>query len=110
MTPYAVLLVKPTDTEDIIRAAYHALARESHPDKFRNTTSYEAAQAELLWTAATTAYTLVKTESARAKWAAQQYLLSGMCATCSGYGVTGTRLAGRKIRVCASCSGEGRSR
>ena len=30
MTPYAVLLVRPTDTDAVVRKVYHALARANH--------------------------------------------------------------------------------
>ena len=33
MTPYAVLLVKSTDDDAVIRARFHALARNEHPTR-----------------------------------------------------------------------------
>jgi DnaJ-class molecular chaperone len=101
MTPYAVLLVKPTDSDEVIRKTYHRIAERNHPDA-------NGGVAGALWHAATAAYTTVKTEEKREAWAHKQALLSGLCTECEGYGVRGTRMFKGKIRVCAECKGEGR--
>lgn len=100
LTPYAVLLVKPTDDDRTIRAAYHEIAKESHPDR--------VVEARAVWELATQAYTAVKTQAAREAWAKTQALLSGACNACEGSGVTGTRLFKGKVRLCEVCRGEGR--
>lgn len=100
MTPYAVLLAKPTDDDNAIRAAYHVLARQLHPD-LGGPFSED-------WYKVTVAYTSIKTEEARKLWEGRQKGLSKVCTNCSGSGVKGTRLLGGKIRHCDVCKGEGR--
>lgn len=102
MTPYAVLLVKPTDSDEVIRRVYHDVARLEHPDVVEGGEPSEA------WYTAATAYTLIKTEDARQAWATRQASLSGLCGQCNGCGVQGTRMFKGKIRVCDTCKGEGR--
>lgn len=101
MTPYAVLLVKPTDTDELIRKTYHVQARKEHPDLVKVEPSDN-------WYIATTAYTAVKTETKRAAWMEKQSLLSGFCDPCGGSGVRGTRMFKGKIKICEVCKGEGR--
>lgn len=99
MTPFATLLVKPTDDDDVIRKAYHAIARRTHPDTNEPSTE---------WYTATAAYTAIKTAKARETWAKRQELLAGECDGCKGFGVKGTRMFKGKIRLCDICRGEGR--
>lgn len=101
MTPYAILLVKPTDDDATVRKAYHASIRTEHPDANEGATSDP-------WYEATAAYTLIKTAEKRAYWAAAARLLSGTCADCDGCGVKGTRLFKGRIRACEGCGGKGR--
>jgi DnaJ-class molecular chaperone len=101
MTPYAILMVRPSDSDASIRAAYHTQARRYHPDAVPG-------GAQPQWYTYTGAYQAIKTEAARAAWEARQALLSGRCLTCRGRGVAGSRAAGGKIRLCAVCGGEGR--
>ncbi len=103
MTPYAVLLVKPSDGDELIRKAYHAVARMEHPDR-------EVGQkmASELWYEATAAYAAIKTFELRRSWSRQQSLHAKLCAQCEGFGVVGTRLFKSSVRVCASCAGNGR--
>jgi DnaJ-class molecular chaperone len=102
VTPYATLLVKPTDDDAAIRSAYHALARKNHSDV---TVDHRPGPA---WFASTEAYNLVKTEGARAAWWLSQCSMAGLCGTCSGLGVTWHRTGWDKaVRICAACSGEG---
>lgn len=103
MTPYAVLLAKPTDTDETIRKLYHAIAREAHPDS-----AGPDMKPSDLWFAATEAYTAIKTEDRRARWEEQQALLSGRCTECEGSGVRGTRMFKGKIKLCGACKGGGR--
>lgn len=105
MTPYAVLLVKPTDPDDVIRRAYHVLARLSHPD-----TVGTGPAAREAWARATDAYNQVKTQDLRDALQKRSALLSGECARCKGAGVTGTRMFKGQIKPCEECKGEGRTR
>jgi len=102
MTPYAILLVKPTDDDKTIRKAYHVFAEAHHPDANQG-------QAGPVWFIATKAYNEVKTEELRGAWESRQSILAGLCATCKGCGVTGTRMLKGKIKLCKDCGGEGRT-
>lgn len=102
MTPYATLLVKPTDGDETIRKAYHVLAKQNHPDGAGWSGEPNAA-----WYATTAAYTAIKTFEARAAWKRQSDLLAGQCASCAGVGVLGTRMFKGKLRICMTCKGEG---
>lgn len=102
LTPYATLLVKPTDTDDVIRHEYHALARKQHPD-LRNDK-----EPGPRWQEVNEAYPLVETVSRRTAWAKAHAMKSGGCTKCVGSGVVGSRVAGGKIKVCVTCKGVGR--
>lgn len=108
MTPYAILGCRPLDTDETIRCAYHKFARHSHPDARLGLSAKIKEKLEAEWYTATTAYSAIKTLEKRADWDRQKSLLSGVCKKCTGDGVTGSRLAGGKIRVCSVCDGEGR--
>lgn len=99
MTPYAVLMVKPGATDEVVRAAYHVIARRAHPDARIGESSTED------WYCATEAYSAIKTDEKRKALEQRQKLLSGLCSECRGYGVVGWR-----VRVCDVCDGEGRLR
>ncbi len=105
MTPYAVLMVRPTDGDDTVRRAFHALARTSHPDSLRN-----GGEPGAEWHAAAAAYSAVKTAELRDRLDRYMRGLSGFCDACRGSGVRGTRAAGAKLRLCDRCGGEGRVR
>jgi hypothetical protein len=109
LTPYAVLKVKPTDTDDTIRAFYHIIARRTHPDAitYLPSTDEDALNKEE-WHAATAAYSAIKTEDKRAAWERERRLLSGRCVPCQGVGTQGTRRFKGTIRLCACCGGTGR--
>ena len=100
LTPYAVLLVKPTDTDEVIRKAYHALARTAHPD-------ITVGQA-IFWERYNSAYAAIETVEEREAWKKERSMLSGLCGACEASGVVGTRLFGGEIEVCAGCGGRGR--
>jgi DnaJ-class molecular chaperone len=100
MTPYAVLLAKPADSDDTIRKLYYAIANEEHPDR----TGVAVTER---WHAATEAYAAVKTEERRTAWLKQQRLLAKRCTSCDGFGVQGTRMFKGKIRLCDACDGNG---
>ena len=102
MTPYAVLLVKPGDTDEVIRKTYHELAKACHPD-----VHYDDAAKER-WFDATAAYGAVKTAALRAEWAKKQKLMAGLCDVCKGVGVVGTRMFKGRVHICAACNGYGR--
>jgi len=101
MTPYAVLLVKPTDADEVIRKAYHDVAKKIHPDKVGGAVGDG-------WHVYTMAYTAVKTAEKRDEWAKRQAALSGLCGGCEGSGVRGTRMFKGRVRRCEECGGEGR--
>jgi hypothetical protein len=101
VTPYAVLLVKPTDTDEVVRKAYHETARRDHPDA-------NGGRPGPMWHTATAAYAAIKTAAARESWAKRQSALSGRCELCDGCGVRGTRMFGGRIRACDGCGGAGR--
>jgi DnaJ-class molecular chaperone len=102
MTPYAVLLVRPSDGDSVIRAVFHELSKEQHPDKTDGVPGPR-------WYAVVDAYMAVRDEARREEWKAAQRMLSGFCKACNGYGVQGSRVLGRKIRPCEACGGEGRT-
>jgi hypothetical protein len=110
MTPYAVLLARPVDGDEVVRKLYHGIARCCHPDTRRGMS--QAAQADLTarWHTATEAYTAIKTYDRRDTWAREQALLSGGCEACGGCGVRGSRVGKGSVRLCEACGGEGRIR
>lgn len=108
MTPYAVLLAKPNDSDETIRRLYHAIARHCHPDACRGLLPYTTEKLNERWHTATEAYSAIKTPELRESWATRQKLLSGVCAACEGSGVAGTRMFKGTIRECKECKGEGR--
>jgi DnaJ-class molecular chaperone len=103
MTPYAVLLLTPRDSDDVVRAAFHALSRDQHPDR-------DGADGVpgTMWYAIVNAYTALKTTSSRAVYDRALKSLAGVCSTCGGYGTVGTRRFKGTIRLCTTCKGEGR--
>lgn len=101
MTPYAILKVKYTDADDVIRRAYYALIRTEHPDS-------GTGEPTELWYMATEAYNTVKLAVLRIGWEAKLHIQARICEKCRGYGVTGSRVGGIGIKVCAACKGEGR--
>ena len=105
MTPYAVLLVRAVDSDELIRKRFHVLARTQHPDR-----DGAAGHPGLDWFRISRAYSLIRTTGLRATWAREQKMLSGWCTACQGTGVTGSRVGGCKVRLCASCGGEGRTK
>jgi len=108
MTPYAVLLVRPSDADITIQHAFHSLSKRYHPDKFIDGVVPETAKTA--WYEANTAYGAIKTEELRTKFERQLKTLSGVCTRCDGFGVRGSRLGKAKIIVCDSCMGEGRTK
>jgi len=105
MTPYAVLMVKPGATDEVVRAAYHVIAKRTHPDARSGKSLTEFVQMTEDWYCATEAYSAIKTDEKRKALEQRQKLLSGLCSECRGYGVVGWR-----VRVCDVCDGEGRLR
>ena len=103
LSPYAVLLAKATDTDETIRALYHVIAKECHPDVVKT----EAAAAQ--WHAATEAYTAIKTLAARSDLLRRTALLAHRCGTCEGTGVVGSRSVKPGVRLCPACKGAGRA-
>jgi DnaJ-class molecular chaperone len=101
MTPFASLLVLPTDDDDRIRCAYHALSRLHHPDRAGGAPGPR-------WYEIAAAYAAVKTVAARARWAWEMELAAGSCPACAGYGVQGSRIT--KVRLCPACGGEGKEK
>lgn len=103
MTPYAILLVRPADTDATIRARYHQLIQDQHPDR-----GGASGVPGPLWYTYTEAYCAVKTAPVRAAWLAKHSVLRGLCKPCKGSGVAGSRVAGGKVKHCPACKGEGR--
>jgi DnaJ-class molecular chaperone len=103
MTPYATLLLRPSDSDDTVRARFHALSKHEHPDR-----PGAGGVPGTFWYVLTDAYASVKTAELRAGWERAQRSLSGLCPECDGFGVQGSRVAGGKIRVCDACEGQGR--
>lgn len=103
MTPYAELLVRPSDSDEVIRRWFHVLSRLEHPDR-------DGAQGHPgpHWYALTAAYGAIRTLGMRTAWAASQARLSGLCVVCGGFGVTGSRVGKALPKVCVACNGEGR--
>lgn len=105
MTPYAILLCRPSDADLTIRQRFHALSKAQHPDRAGG-----GGVPGPLWFVITTAYGLVKSSKAREAYAASLRGLSRLCPVCDGYGVRGSRAAGGRLRACDGCRGEGRVR
>jgi DnaJ-class molecular chaperone len=106
LTPYAALLLKPTATDDEVRARFHELAKDHHPDRYAlNATDGVPGP---LWHALVAAYTQVKTQTARSTWERQEALKAHRCTACRGQGVTGGKLSGG-VKICPACQGEGRA-
>jgi DnaJ-class molecular chaperone len=103
VTPYAVLLVRPSDDDLTIRKRFHVLSRTEHPDR-DGAGGAPGAQ----WYVLTAAYGAVKTLMLRRAWEASQKRLSGLCASCQGFGVTGSRVGRAVPRICGACGGLGR--
>ena len=101
MTPYAVLLCRPSDVDVTIRQTFYAISRRQHPDANNGVPGPQ-------WMASLEAYNTIKTAERRERWLARMQTLSSLCQRCDGSGVVGSRLAGSKIRVCGTCHGEGR--
>ncbi len=102
MTPYALLLVRPTDTDLTIRQRFHVLSRQQHPDRDGGNGEPGA-----LWFQLTEAYSQIKTSGLRAVWARRQAVRARGCPACYGAGVAGTTSLGGRVRLCAECGGEG---
>jgi hypothetical protein len=107
-TPYAILLAKPGDSDDVIRKLYHDIVRYCHPDALRGLPQDSQEKLRAQWYTATEAYTVVKTVAVRIAWEAQLRIAAGVCGKCRGYGVMGSRIGSGKICVCAACRGEGK--
>jgi DnaJ-class molecular chaperone len=101
LTPYAVLLLRPSATDDEIRQRFHALAKTQHPDR-----DGAGGTPGPLWYALSAAYTSIKRQANRDAWERAEALRSRRCAACKGAGTTGGRLGG--VKVCAACLGTGR--
>lgn len=98
-TPYAILLVLPSDSAVTIRTRFHALSAVLHPD------ANDSNPATDDWYKVVEAYTVLKTDKSRFQWHKRQKLLSGLCAACSGSGVGRQKTT---VVVCGVCGGEGR--
>ena len=103
LTPYAVLGVKNTDSDDTIRRAYHVVARTEHPD------ASVGGKPTPAWYISTEAYTAIKSVLARIQWEAQLRIAAKVCIKCRGYGVSGSRVGGGSVGTCKGCNGTGRS-
>ena len=102
MTPYARLLVRPSDPDAVISARFQQLARTLHPDARPDSRPGEG------WYELTAAYAVIRTAPGREALARAVKLDARRCAVCAGAGVVGSRSAGSKVRLCATCKGEGR--
>lgn len=101
-TPYAVLLVKSSDADDVIRHAYWAIAQlKNHPDVNGGIPGPR-------WHEATDAYNLIKTKTLRDRWDLVRQLEARFCKECDGYGVRGSRIGKGRIRICEQCLGVGK--
>ena len=103
-TPYAFLLVKPSDDDLTIRKRFHELSKGQHPDR-----PGAGGVRGPLWQPLVDAYGQVKTVGNRTAWHRAQSQLARLCASCSGNGVTWKRVGRDKgAVVCSVCDGEGR--
>jgi DnaJ-class molecular chaperone len=108
LTPYAVLGVKPTDTDETIRRFYHEIARETHPDALLGMSEPAQVQGSYQWHRATEAYNAIKTLDKREAWRRGRRVLSGLCPSCQGVGTQGTRRFKGQVKACDRCGGTGR--
>lgn len=100
ITLYGVLGVDRAATEEEIKAAYLALAREHHPDRGGDTER----MADI-----TSAYAQLKNAQRREFYDQQLELIGTKCAECSGEGRR-WRQKGFSARIpvrCKTCNGEG---
>ena len=104
MTPYAILLCKPSDTDLAIRKRFHELSKTQHPDR-----SGAGGVPGSLWQDLVDAYGQVKTDERRIAWHQAQAHLARLCHTCEGLGIAWKRIGKNKDAVvCVKCNGEGR--
>jgi DnaJ-class molecular chaperone len=111
MNAYKTLGVQHTATDDEVRAAFHAIARQSHPDAPINEECFTANEyaADLLWKNAQEAYEELKTPAKRAAYDAKLRLLSPVCKRCKGTKSIQQRTGWSIVdMVCPVCNGEGR--
>ena len=106
MTPYAILQVRPADSDDDIRKRFHVLARHCHPDAILTRRGTNFLKLKSDWELYSGAYAKVKTAVLRTAWERAEALMAGRCGSCRGSGVQGGALSG--IKVCPECGGEGR--
>lgn len=100
LTPYAVLLVKPTDGDVAIRKRFHELSRLYHPD----TGSDERQQ----WQATVDAYNAIKLPELRVDLHRKTQKRAYVCSTCLGCGVVWSRVKpNARANRCATCKGAG---
>lgn len=104
MTPYAILLVRSGDGDDVISRRFQSLSKSQHPDR-----PGAGGEPGPEWYAIANAYTVIRYADARLKWKEAMRMLSGLCSDCKGYGTVGSRVLGSKVRVCGSCQGVGRT-
>lgn len=104
MTPYAVMCIKPSDDDQVIRKRFHELSKSQHPDR-DGAGGVPGPQ----WQALVDAYGQVKTVGHRTAWHQAQVHLARLCSTCEGLGVIWRRVGrDRSPIICEKCNGEGR--
>lgn len=104
-TPYAVLLVRPSDSDAVVRERYYEMAELYHPDKEHP----GDAEASGEWHEINTAYQAIKTAHLRGQLGVTITKQSRLCGVCHGTGVTGMRLGKQTVMECLSCEGKGRT-
>ncbi len=107
MTPYATLIVRPADADEVIRARFHQLARRCHPDAVLTRRGTNFLKLTEDWVRYSGAYGLIKTAALRQEWERRESIRAERCKQCAGNGVTGGPLSG--VKVCERCKGEGRT-
>jgi DnaJ-class molecular chaperone len=107
-TLYEVLGVAPSASEFEVHAAFLALAKKYHPDKFKLDSKRQREMTDV-FAAITAAHAVLKDKARRKQYDATLQLVGKPCGTCSGKGtVTKQKTFTRTEQVkCVMCGGTG---
>ena len=105
-THYQVLGVDPKATDAAIRAKFHIIAKQYHPDTGQDAA---APAAQMFFEQAQAAYNVLKMPAQRAAYDAQLQLLAPKCSVCKGTKKVQERTGFRIMEwTCQHCRGTGK--